>query len=119
MSSGLNPWKNKAALEAGCHVLCEKPTAMNAGEGRAMRDAARKNGMRLMRFHFSNESGIYDMELTERPGSDSNPREHLVDCILEDRPHMATEEEGFAIMAILDAIYESARRGKAVEVKGE
>lgn len=30
------------ALEAGCHVLCEKPMAMNAREGRAMLEAARK-----------------------------------------------------------------------------
>ena len=29
-----------AALRAGKHVLCEKPTAMNAGEAEAMRDAA-------------------------------------------------------------------------------
>lgn len=30
-----------AALAKGAHVLCEKPTAMNAGEARAMLDAAR------------------------------------------------------------------------------
>ncbi|SHI66613.1 Gfo/Idh/MocA family protein [Wenxinia saemankumensis] len=34
----------QAALEAGAHVLCEKPTAMNAGEARAMLDAARAAG---------------------------------------------------------------------------
>jgi len=37
-----------AALEAGCHVLCEKPMAMNAQEGREMLAAARKAGKRLM-----------------------------------------------------------------------
>ena len=33
-----------AALARGAHVLCEKPTAMNAGEARAMLDAARAAG---------------------------------------------------------------------------
>ena len=31
-----------AAIARGAHVLCEKPTAMNAGEARAMLDAARE-----------------------------------------------------------------------------
>jgi predicted dehydrogenase len=33
-----------AALEAGCHVLCEKPTAMNLAEAVEMRDAAARAG---------------------------------------------------------------------------
>ncbi len=33
-----------AAIEAGCHVLCEKPTAMNCREAMEMRDAAAKAG---------------------------------------------------------------------------
>ena len=33
-----------AALEAGAHVLCEKPTAMDAGEARAMLDRAEALG---------------------------------------------------------------------------
>jgi predicted dehydrogenase len=33
-----------AALEAGAHVLCEKPMAMNLGEAKAMLDAAEKSG---------------------------------------------------------------------------
>lgn len=37
-----------AAFEAGCHVLCEKPMAMNAQEGRQMLTAAEKAGKRLM-----------------------------------------------------------------------
>ena len=37
-----------AALGAGCHVLCEKPMALSAAEGRQMLDAARAAGRRLM-----------------------------------------------------------------------
>lgn len=33
-----------AALKAGAHVLCEKPTAMNAGEARQMLDTAEAKG---------------------------------------------------------------------------
>jgi predicted dehydrogenase len=48
-----------AALEAGCHVLCEKPMARNAKEGREMLAAARRAGKRLMidfSFRFSPQS---------------------------------------------------------------
>jgi predicted dehydrogenase len=37
-----------AAFEAGCHVLCEKPMAMSADEGRQMLAAAEQAGKRLM-----------------------------------------------------------------------
>lgn len=37
-----------AALNAGKHVLCEKPMAMNAKEGEEMKAAAEKNGKLLM-----------------------------------------------------------------------
>jgi predicted dehydrogenase len=37
-----------AALAAGCHVLCEKPMALNAAEAREMLAAARLAGKRLM-----------------------------------------------------------------------
>lgn len=41
-----------AALEAGKHVLCEKPFAMNADEARQMLDAAQSTGYRLIEaFH--------------------------------------------------------------------
>lgn len=37
-----------AALETGCHVLCEKPMAMNADEARQMLAVSRRVGKRLM-----------------------------------------------------------------------
>ena len=37
-----------AAIDAGCHVLCEKPMALSAAEGRQMLDAAQAAGKRLM-----------------------------------------------------------------------
>lgn len=37
-----------AALNAGKHVLCEKPMAMNAKEAMAMKEAAERNGKLLM-----------------------------------------------------------------------
>ncbi len=48
-----------AAFEAGCHVLCEKPMAMNAGEARQMLAAAQRAGRRLMinfSFRFTEQS---------------------------------------------------------------
>lgn len=38
----------KEALNAGKHVICEKPLALNAGEAKDMFDIARKNGVYLM-----------------------------------------------------------------------
>lgn len=37
-----------AALEAGLHVLCEKPLAMNASQAREMFEAARAKGVKHM-----------------------------------------------------------------------
>ncbi len=37
-----------AGLAAGCHVLCEKPVAMNAAQAKEMAAAAKKAGKRLM-----------------------------------------------------------------------
>jgi predicted dehydrogenase len=37
-----------AALNAGCHVLCEKPMATSEAEAKAMKEAADKNGKLLM-----------------------------------------------------------------------
>jgi len=36
-----------AAMEAGCHVMCEKPMAINEAEARKMLESSRKTGMKL------------------------------------------------------------------------
>ncbi|MGP4042430.1 Gfo/Idh/MocA family protein [Gracilibacillus sp. D59] len=46
-----------AGLEAGCHVLCEKPPAMNQQEAKEMEEAATKSGKLLMYgFHYRFQS---------------------------------------------------------------
>ncbi len=54
-----------AALNAGKHVLCEKPMALNAKEAQAMKDAAEKNGKILMigfvRRHEENMKVLQDL----------------------------------------------------------
>lgn len=42
---------------------------------------------------------------------------HFVDCIVNDKPHIATAEEGLIVMQLLDAIYESAEKGEPVRIK--
>lgn len=46
--NGLHAPCTIAALDAGAHVLVEKPLAMNAREGQKMLDAAEKNGKKLI-----------------------------------------------------------------------
>jgi len=58
-----------AALKAGCHVLCEKPMAMNAKESRDMIEGARKAKRRLMinfSYRFNDQS--YAMKRTVEDG---------------------------------------------------
>ena len=51
--NGLHGHWTKAALEAGKHVLCEKPFAANAEEATSVADAARHSGLVVMEaFHY-------------------------------------------------------------------
>lgn len=54
-----------AAIAAGCHVLCEKPMAMNAAEAREMLDAAQQAGKRLM-INFSYRFNEMSMALKQQ-----------------------------------------------------
>lgn len=50
------------ALEAGKHVLCEKPFAMNQNEAEAMLEAANQSGRRLIEaFHYRYHPGFIQM----------------------------------------------------------
>lgn len=52
------------ALNAGKHVFCEKPPALNAAETAAMRDAAAKAGRTLM-FNFNNRARPESLAMKE------------------------------------------------------
>ena len=56
-----------ASLKAGKHVLCEKPLAINAEEGRQMVDAAKASGCLLMEAMVSTLNPNY-VEMTSRIG---------------------------------------------------
>jgi predicted dehydrogenase len=57
------------ALEAGKHVLCEKPFAMNLDEAEAMVAAARKSGRRLIEaFHYRFHPGFAQLLAWVREG---------------------------------------------------
>jgi predicted dehydrogenase len=60
----------------------------------------------------------YDMKLHHPPGADVPSQfHHFIDSILQDKPHIATAEEGLIVMELLDAIYESAASGRPVQIK--
>ncbi len=50
-----------AAIEAGKHVLVEKPLALDAGEGRRLRDAARDHGVFLMEAYWADFLPKFDV----------------------------------------------------------
>jgi len=55
-----------AALEAGCHVLCEKPMAITGKEADAMVAASKKNGRKLSvgyQLRFGNEARLLHKEI--------------------------------------------------------
>lgn len=59
-----------AALEAGKHVLCEKPFAMNALEARAMAAAAQRTGNHLIEaFHYRFHPMFHDILEKVRSGA--------------------------------------------------
>ena len=63
-----------AALQAGKHVFCEKPLAMNAGEAEAMTLAARKHGgINQVAFTFRYTHGVSRLRELLRDGAIGRP----------------------------------------------
>lgn len=58
----------------------------------------------------------FDMKLHPPVPEAQSSMAHFVDCILEDRPHTATGEEGLIVMELLDALYLSAATGEPVAI---
>jgi predicted dehydrogenase len=58
----------------------------------------------------------FDLKLHSSLRPALTPMYHFVDCILNDKPHIATAEEGLQVMEILDAIYRSAAEGAPMRI---
>ena len=67
---------------------------------------------------FTEENGILMESRTLGVGKkrSKNSMEHFVDCILDDQEPIATGEQGFECMRIIDAIYLSAEKGREVQL---
>ena len=67
---------------------------------------------------FREENGAMVKSVPLRyPPSFENAQQHFINCILEDREPGPDATDGVETMRILDAIYESARNGREVELR--
>jgi predicted dehydrogenase len=67
--------------------------------------------------HLERDGAQYDMKLHPPVPGAASAYYHFIDCIRNDRPHVATGEEGVTVMEILDAIYASAKHGRPVRMR--
>jgi predicted dehydrogenase len=58
----------------------------------------------------------FDMKLHPPVPPVTTPMYHFIDSIVNDKPHIATGEEGLLVMEILDALYSSAAEGMPVKI---
>ncbi len=122
MAAGFIRFKNGATL------VVEASWASNIGEKELMvtRLLGTKAGLlyrnREQGYEFEatvfleRDGSLYDMSLNAASPATQSAMEHFADAILDDTPHMASGEEGLTVMKLLDALYESAEKGRPVRV---
>jgi len=66
--------------------------------------------------YLERDGRMYDMTLHPPVPECRGAMYHFADCILNDKPHTATGEEGLIVMELLDAIYKSAETGEPVAI---
>jgi predicted dehydrogenase len=66
--------------------------------------------------YIEREGCLFDMKLHPPVPGVRGAMYHYVESILAGKPHTATGDEGLVVMEVLDAIYESARKGAPVRV---
>jgi predicted dehydrogenase len=66
--------------------------------------------------YLDRDGAQFDMKLHPPVPEAPNAQYHLIECIVNDEPHIATGEEGLTVMKLLDAIYKSAELGEPVKV---
>jgi predicted dehydrogenase len=62
------------------------------------------------------EHGVPTVSTLEEQEAKESAQQHFVDCIQEGRRPGPSAENGVVVMQILDAVYESARTGRAVRI---
>jgi predicted dehydrogenase len=67
--------------------------------------------------YFERNGAHYDMKLHAPRKRRLNAMYHLIESIVNDRPHIARGEEGLLVMEILDAIYKSAEEERPVQIR--
>ena len=67
--------------------------------------------------YFEQNGCQYDLALHPPVPAVKGSMHHFIDCIVNEKPHTATGEEGLIVMDLLDAIYASAKSGEPVRIK--
>jgi predicted dehydrogenase len=70
-----------------------------------------------MEVFFEKDGQQYDLKRHEPLPNCPGAMDRFVDCILNNKPHPASGAEGYRVMQILDALYESAATARPVQIE--